>query len=369
MSIRYHDGHEREIPDHPWKRVGLVALILVILATAGWEMVWRAKGYEPHPVDTYGFWAIQRRAVSAQGDPMVIIGSSRVMFDINLDVWEEETGDRPIQLALEGTSPVEFLEDLAADTAFSGTVIVGVTPGLFFTGGGFRRDALDHYRKETPSERVGQRLGMVLEQRLAFIENINLPLFTLLRRIPLPGREGVDRLAHPLELEIHKLSVSETDRAMRMWHRAAEDSAYRKLTQDVWSHFLANLPPPPPDAPPPSPVPVADEVREYIQAIRDRGGDVVFVRSPSTGPWREVESKAFPREAFWDVLADTLDAGSVHFEDNPGLQGYELPEWSHLRAEDAELFTRELVPLVREAFATRRPVKTLTEADSVEVTR
>jgi hypothetical protein len=40
----------------------------------------------------------------------------------------------------------------------------------------------------------------------------------------------------------------------------------------------------------------------------------------------------------------------VHFEDHPQLQGYELPEWSHLTHADARRYTAALAPLVVAEF-------------------
>ena len=44
-------------------------------------------------------------------------------------------------------------------------------------------------------------------------------------------------------------------------------------------------------------------------------------------------------------------APGIHFEDHPQLQGYELPEWSHLSAPEADRLTAALVPLVEAEFA------------------
>jgi hypothetical protein len=38
---------------------------------------------------------------------------------MQLDVWERLDGRRPIQLAIEGTSPLKVMEDLAADPKFT----------------------------------------------------------------------------------------------------------------------------------------------------------------------------------------------------------------------------------------------------------
>ncbi len=113
----------------------LIALILTILLMGGWEAYWRYSGSVPSYRNSDGLSAIQRRRIdNCQGDRTVIAGSSRMFFNTQLDVWERESGSRPIQLALEGTSPVSLMEDLADDPDFTGTLIVGVAPGLMFSG-------------------------------------------------------------------------------------------------------------------------------------------------------------------------------------------------------------------------------------------
>lgn len=345
------DVIERVVPDKNWRKVGLIALVLLVLATVGWEVHWRSKMYDPSYVNSYGLWAIQRREVSRQEKPMVIIGSSRAFFDINLDIFEQEYGRRPIQLALEGTSPRPFLQNLAEDSSFSGTVIVGVTPGLFFSGYTYRRRALEYYRNETPAEWTGQQLSMLLEAQLGFIEALNLPLFTLLEHIPMKSRKGV----FPPHMNVHRLSVQQADRNTKMWRRVVDDPKYKELVRAVWAYEMDDDDEE--ERPPIDPVPVFEEVKKNVDRIRTRGGDVVFMRCPSEGLFIEGEHKQFPREEYWDQLLVETDAGGVHFEDNAALQGLELPEWSHLSPHDSDVFTKAIVPLIRQALETRDPVK------------
>ncbi|HVH84711.1 MAG TPA: hypothetical protein VM713_10380, partial [Steroidobacteraceae bacterium] len=108
------------------------ALIFVLLLVA-WEAHWRAFGATPGVANNSGLWAIQRRRIDAgEGDATVIVGSSRPFFDIQLPVWERLAGRRPIQLAFEGTSPLKFAEDLADDPRFTGRLIIGIDPQVFF---------------------------------------------------------------------------------------------------------------------------------------------------------------------------------------------------------------------------------------------
>ena len=84
--------------------------------------------------DGVSYWTVERRKLAAgDHDGVVIFGSSRILFDTDLDVWEEMTGRRPIQLALVGTNPRPFLKRFAEDSDFDGLVVVGVTPEIFFS--------------------------------------------------------------------------------------------------------------------------------------------------------------------------------------------------------------------------------------------
>ena len=84
--------------------------------------------------------------------------------------------------------------------------------------------------------------------------------------------------------------------------------------------------------------------------MNSRGVEVVFLRAPSSGRFYEFELKRFPRESTWDVLLNRTGAPGIHFEDYPELQNYELPEWSHLSASEADRFTAALVPIVDAKF-------------------
>jgi len=49
-------------------------------------------------------------------------------------------------------------------------------------------------------------------------------------------------------------------------------------------------------------------------------------------------------------LLKRTNTPGIHFEDHPELQGYELPEWSHLSASEANRFTAALMPIVQQEF-------------------
>lgn len=339
---------ERPVPARPWPAILAVAVVATAGLTAAWEAYWRDAGFVNHDyTDTSGLWAIQRRRVG--GERTILIGSSRMKFDINLQAWAEATGGpRPIQLALVGTSPRGVLTELAEDTTVSGLVVVGVTPGIFFrTRRGYLGDFPERAARESPSEWLGQRLLMVMEDIFAYLD-WDTQLGAILERQPLPIREGMYR-----DRAVRKLSRSEADRQAYLDPRVLTDSAYRQLARDIWMDGT-DRPDRPPSPGPDSVTALIAEINRDIAKIRARGGDVAFVRFPSSGGFRELERRDFPRERYWDRLAREVDAVAIHFEDYPQLRDYPTPEWSHLSREDAVRFTRDLVPILMDSLRARR---------------
>ncbi len=348
-GLRHADELEeahREVPDRPWGRIALTALVLTLALMAGWEALWRHEGYQAGDIkNTKAAWAEQRRR--AVGDATVLIGTSRNLFDVNLDVWQRVTGVRPIQLSLEGTSPRFLLADLAADPKFHGLVISDVTSGLFFTQfAGHSETPLAYYQHETPSQRIGRYLSVWPEKFLAYIDDQTRPK-DLWGRLPLPTRPGQSPY-----VDAYKVGVSEADRNSRMWDVQAHDLAYRNREIAVWGVLLR----PPPGAPPPDAAKVIAEVAANVAKIRARGGDVVFVMHPSGGWVAQEELKGFPRAKFWDPLLAQTHAGGVRYDDYPQLQEFRFPELSHIDPDDARTYTARLAPLV-EAEAARTKVR------------
>lgn len=332
---------DREVPDRPWSRVGALALAGVALAVAAVELTARSAGYDPSYLDSKDFFAERRRAVEPDG--LVAIGSSRMSFDFDLDVVEAALGRRPVQLALAGSSPVPVLAELAADASFAGDVIVGVTPPLLFAGGGPPIERIlpfvEHVPRQSPSSRSGHWLAQRLQEVFAFL-NEDLTLRMLLdAHVRLPERPGFR--APPGEPP--SFGILDAERRVRMVPEA-EVAPLRDEVRASWQAILGSVPEMPPEIVEAGRQQVLETVSGHVDAIRGRGGRVLFVRFPSTGWFREIEAKMTPRETYWDALLERTSAPGVHFEDHPELADFDCPEWSHLTAADAERFTRALVP-------------------------
>ncbi len=339
----------RDIPQQPWGAIWVGALVLAVLLLAAWEWHWRAFGVLPTYRNSDAEWAQQRRRIDeGEGGKTVLVGSSRVLFDVQLPVWEKIDGERPIQLALEGTSSIPMLEDLADDPKFTGRVVVGVAPELFFSGFAYRGKVLSFFHKQSPSQRIGNWLSMhLLEPYLAF-DGSDFALATVVWRQDWPLRPGMKP-----NTRVRELRVSDADRNTHMWSKVENDPAYRALMRSIWAERLNGPPPPDMDTPAKVRKLIDTQIQRAVVAVNKlhaRGVQVLFVRPPSMGPYLAFETKVFPRATTWDVLLKRTGAPGIHFQDYPQLQGYDQPEWSHLSASDANRYTAELVKIVDRDF-------------------
>ncbi len=339
----------RDIPVQPWRPVFFGALTLMLLLLAAWEGYWRTQGAIPGYNNSNGEWAQQRRRIdSGEGGRTVLTGSSRILSDVQLQVWEKLAGERPIQLAMEGTTSLLVLEDLAADPQFTGRVLVGVASDLFFTGFAFRGDVVPYYHKETPSQRIGNWLSRKLIEPWFAFYDFDFALAAVLKRQAWPPRPGV-----PAHTEVRKLFVQEADRNTHLWSKLETDAQYRELARNIWAEHFGGPPPPNMDTPEKLQKLIDAQIQRAVDAVaklRARGVPVLFVRAPTSDRYLEFDDKVFPREKTWDVLLARTGAPGIHFMDHPELQGLNLPEWSHLAQADADRFTAALYAIIERDY-------------------
>jgi len=351
---------KRAIPDTNWSIAGVVALVIFVLAIGAWEIQVRSEGYTPSTEDSKDLWAATRSRISDDPDQTVVVGSSRIQFDLNLEKWASaHEGQIPIQLAIPGSNPMAILEDVAA-SEFRGNLIIGVTPALWFVPEGgpifLTAEALERYHNWSPSQQASLLLGKILQHRIAMINSEDLKLTELLSRLEFGDRPGaVPNL--PPQLPPYFAGTNDVRQAS-MWDQCSQGSPLALDIQQIWPGLFT--PPPPPPG-------VSEEdfhagfmkhmdvqfgrLAAAVTTIKERGGRVVFVRPPSTGDLRELEMKFSPREGVWDRMVAETGAPGIHFEDHVELSQFQCPEWSHLTAADAVVYSQALVPMITVALA------------------
>lgn len=326
----------------------ITALTLCIIGVFTWENYWRSQGYFPTLNDNKALWALARSHVEdATEDDVVILGSSRAYFDIQQNEWQEITGKKPIQLASTGSSPLPTFHDIVNNTNFHGTVIIGVTPGLFFsTTYPFAmpwerpQSKVDYYKNQTYAQKLNFQLSIPLQKNLVlmsadeeeWVDDIDLK--SLLRNIQI-GNRSVGPSVPPF----HNFGNVTIPRNINMMARTVTDTAFANGVIKVW-HFFGK------GAPPPDKESTMSFFMEDLKKFKAKGGNAVLVRCPSSGGVRIGENMGLPRIDYWDDLVKQSKLKSYHFEDYEQFKDLKCPEESHLSIKDAQFFTTELAKLI-----------------------
>lgn len=315
-----------------WLRTWLLTITLILIYMGGWESFWRLQGYIPTVEDNLGLWAATRRQANQQeGKSVALIGASRIQLGLNPDVFARTTGVRPLMLAIDGNSPLPILQNLAEDPGFSGLVICGLTPQWLAEARTTKHRAakwIRKYRRQKWSSRLETLLSSGIQQLFVF-------------RFPglSPGRvwrhliynERLKKVYAPMRMDRYRpADYTKTD--LLQLKKAREERAHQlafstiSLKSEAFRERVM-------------------QVHRWVKEIEHRGGQVVFIRMPSTGTIREIEAATWPKHRYWDVFAAGMNGLTVHFEDYITLAGLPCPDGSHLDADGAILFSEALIKI------------------------
>ncbi len=300
-------------------KAGIFTLITVIVFFTAWEMHLRSKGVKISYDDGESLWADKRGMAYMPIDrATVFIGSSRNKFSLDIDTWEGVTGERAVQLAMEGNSPLPILDDLANDKEFKGKVVIDVTEGLFFTTAPNNitepASHAEFYKKETPAQRFSFLVNRQLESNLVFLNKDHFSLHALLKDLPVEKRKGVFALPHDCPRDFNPVTFG---RQNIMTDRFLTDTTLQKKVTDLWAFYRKMSKEPP--ANPAKRDSVIATIKHAADKIEGRGGKVIFLRTPSSGPFLMGEKMAFPREKYWEPLLMKTGRKGIHFEDYPAI--------------------------------------------------
>jgi hypothetical protein len=307
-----------------WVRTWALALALAVVVVVAWEAAWRSRGFRPSVSNDMELWAIERqRAVAGAGDGVVILGSSRVKAGIVPKALAQATGwTTPIQLAINFSSPVLALEDLAADRRFHGLVIVDVAPIILFNAfwplenmvGGYLAYR-DHARW---SESFNTWLTSLVESSFVFrlpeLSGTHLAESLIKGDLPAPQRFHDDRF------RVTRIASSTAPEAPPA---NARDGGAVGMGRKGLDALIARL-------------------NAALEKLRSHHARAVFVAMPTAGAMAETENRLFPREEYWDVFAKGIEAPALNCRDEADLAEFVPPDGSHLTSGQAVEFSHAL---------------------------
>jgi hypothetical protein len=334
---------------NPLSKAFILVLVLVIGFIVCWEYYWRSQGFTTTHNDDKVLWATRRKEIySSPERTTVFTGGSRIKFDLDIPTWEKITGDEAVQLALVATPARLILRDLANDKNFKGKVVVDVTEPQFFTLDSMRREkssreALEYYYGETPAQRTSAFINYPLESNLVFLEEGKFSLNVFLNDLKIPNRPGVFALpSFPKHF-----GLTTYERQTFMSKRFLSDPQLQNIQRGHWNRLIvSNMDKGPKLDGEPLELFLA-QIKKSIDKIKSRGGQVIFVRPPSSGEFLAAEKKVYSRDQYWEKLLAYTNCTGIHFEDYPETAEMICPEDSHLSSIDAVTYTEHLVKVLK----------------------
>ncbi|MCH2359766.1 MAG: hypothetical protein MK329_01845 [Pirellulales bacterium] len=338
---------ERVIPpDTRWNRILIMVLCLTGIGCGVVEAIARSRGYEPTYPRIDDMWISRWLELDqSPDDRTVFLGTSRTKFGLRLDEWEKVTGRRPLMLAWPGSHAQPVLHELAEHESYKGTVILGVAPPYLFNNkeipwAKWIYKILD--KKDIAHISLSYHLSKwgrdFLLTNFRFVNPAGFSPVELCRlSFPIPDREGMllPFLPPYLFSQTHELQSQFIDGATEDVE-AINDLTSRLKGDDQWFTHFGSM-----DMPE-----FLMKIRQDVEKIEAKGGRVIFVRHPSDSYYYDMTVKHFPRKDFYDQMIKATGCLGIHFEDYPELMGYELPDGSHLKPEDANEYTRKIIDII-----------------------
>ena len=339
------------------KKAGILALMIVVIVISCWEAYLRTSGVPIDYDDGPELWSDKRAMVYEPIDrETVFIGSSRNKYDIDIDTWKSITGEYAIQLSVEGNSPLPVLDDLADDENFKGKLIVDVTERLFFSTLGNNIDEpaeyVAYYKKQTPAQHFSFLVNHFLEDKFVFLDKGFLSLNSMLSKLPVPKRKGksFEPFEYPFEASRIKFN-----RQNYMMEKFIADTVLQNHVKTIWEFYEKR------NKEAPASGNKLDSfftaIKTSCDKIKERGGKVLFLRTPSSGYYWEIETKNFPREKYWNQLLAYTNCPGIHFKDYVSTASLICPETSHLGPEQAIYFTKNFIQILNEQKLWNFPYK------------
>ena len=311
-----------------------MTLVLVLVVVGGWEWLMRDAGLGPEYADNRSLWVDARHRLNTDGDNAIaLLGASRVQYGVDVETLSTAL-DRPvIQLAVEGTSALALLENLAVDPRFHGTVIYSVAPAFTLNSAlpriesGKQQEWLRYYFDQSRSRQMEQRLRLYLQGKLAL-------------------RSPDAKLSRVVAAVLNTGNLPQSDQKTTFRNRVLhKDYSKADTVVDELGMVQFYL-----DNTIPFTQPEFEAVLNYVDTLvtllRQKGVRVHFLRLPSSAEVYMLESVFFPRDRFWDEMEARLDANFIHADDYPQMSGFMSEDGSHIDSSRIVEFTGVLAEVL-----------------------
>jgi hypothetical protein len=330
----------------------VLGLVLLVIVAGLLEAALAARGFRPSIGDSPAAWGRERlRATELGTQALILIGASRSQLDIDLGALAQATGKKPVQLAIDGSSYLPVLADLAADDRVNGIVIIefhGGVPDPSY------QDAATHYvnawrnRQHLGATYDFTRMeGVLTDWRQAILRSYAEgagPFQALSKRVLPP--EVTPQYLVTLSSRSREADYSKVEMPAFYYRRAMHNAGIEDLPDlpdyEAADRYLKERILALPQASSTHLIESARLLGKMVSRIEARGGRVIFVMYPESGLVRAADDVRYPRAVFWDRIVPLAGGRGIYYADEPTLKDFTCPDGSHLDIRDKRRFTAAL---------------------------
>ncbi|MEO0481952.1 MAG: hypothetical protein AAF196_21005 [Planctomycetota bacterium] len=303
------------------------------LLFGGAEAFLRSQGHGSTVQDSRALWASRRAAMTEVESPVALLGASRMHYGFDMATWRERVpSHEPFMLAIDGSSPLPTLKNLADDESFKGLAIVSVFAELFeeHKFGPQAAFAKFYARDYHIGANLENQLTVTIEGSSA-VMNPSLSPLRVAKSIAENGHLPTPNYLHQTSEREASADFLNQDPEWLEEHREWRLDKSRKILEanppsdpETWARMLG-------------------PVGKWVEAIESRGGRVVFVCLPATGELWEIKEAAYPRDQYWSQLEQRFGDRVMHFKDIPEMAQLDCPDYSHVDTTDRSALTNALI--------------------------
>jgi len=321
------------IPCLGYARVWLLSIAVTTVLVAGEDAFWRGRGHRPFVDDTADLWTYHRgTAAHNNSGTIVFLGTSRMRAAIDTTALRRNCRYSIVQLAVDGPkSPVGAMAHLIDQGKFRGVIVCEVLAPLMDQSRWGDQRLYYEYRPALVNH--FNALSRLLIRSILASRNNRLGWRTILTRVI----NGVD-LPRPHHVE------SRFDRSVRFDFELVPNlkSVRAIRTEAVRAEYA--------ESDFPTVESLSDELKtldEMVRRLQQHGGEVVFLRLPSTGERWKIEEHFHPRAKYWAQFREHCSGSWIHFSDLPTIRDVTCPDESHLDQRGASRLTMALIDELR----------------------
>lgn len=318
-------------------RTIIVGALLCVVGLVAWEIYLHqhSAGNAPQP-DVVRQAAIRAQAPRDSQRCVFVVGSSRMRFGMSPDDITAVIGnDWEIRnVAVDSTSGFWQLHESKSLFREDDIVVVGYTPRYSCrtivepTGLNFK----SYLRQPTSLIRLEESVHKEACKHFYFVADEHVPMFEIRDQVRLlTGRKRVVT-AHSIKIINHDNGWAEY--VLDTPKSVDPTIQVKTSSKDPRAELAA----------------INRRFQADLLELRQRGVDVFLIRPPSQGAYAQWEHKHYPRDEYWDRLAEWLPHRAWHFSDDPQTRDLKTFDESHLFSHQARIYSRVIATKLKNSI-------------------